>query len=139
MVFFPLTEIGGLSDCAGSIRDHLNAKVHLEPGDAHTFFALLHALGVDLGILRLGSVRVNTNLVAKLSTAYHRVNRSVVNLASYVPQRHLDGAYSSALPRMPAKLFDLAENSVELQRVLSQNAALEKKSIGGTGPIANLA
>src|SRR6185369_14997330 len=63
----------------------------------------------------------------------------VVDLAGNVPQCHFDGANSSGLARRAAKLFDLAENPVELQWVFSEDAALQKQGVSGAGTVAYFA
>ncbi len=120
----------------GSIRDHLNAQIHFQPGDTHLFFSFFHALGIDLGVIGFGCVGIDANLVAKLAAAHHGIYGRVVDLAGNVPQRHFDGANSSGLARRTAKLFDLAEKLVELQRVLADDAALQKQGVSGAGAVA---
>jgi hypothetical protein len=62
----------------------------------------------------------------ELAAAHHGANRRVIDLAGDVPQRHFDGADASGLPRVSAELLDLAENLVELQRILADDAAFQK-------------
>src|SRR5207248_3748606 len=79
------------------------------------------------------------DLVAELPSANHRINRRVIDLARDVPKRHFDCAHSTALARVPTKLFDLAEKAVELQRIFANDAALEKQCISSARAIANFA
>src|SRR6476661_6136908 len=113
LVGLPLVDVGRVGHGAGSIRHHLDAQVHLEPSEAHDFFALLHSLGIDFGIFGFDSICVNADLIAELSTSNERVDGSVVNLSCNVPESHFDGADSASLAGMPSELLDLAKNSVE--------------------------
>ena len=94
---------------------------------------------INLGIFRLGGVGVDANLVAEFAAADHGVHGRVVDLACEVPEGHFNRANSAALPGMSPELFDLAEKFVELQRILADNTALQKKRIRGAGAVAHLA
>ena len=129
----------GFVTVPGVVRHHLNSQIHLEPGNAHLLFALFHSLRVDLRIIGLRRVGVDANLVAKLAASHHGIHRGVVNLARDVPQRHFYCRYAATLPRVTAKLLDLAKNLVELQWVLSHNATFQKERVGGTCAVAHFA
>src|SRR5579864_3979589 len=139
LVGLPLIQVRSVGDSARSVGDHLDAQIHLEPSETHDFLAFLHALRVDFRIFRLSGVGIDANLVAELAAAYQRVHGSVVNFSRNIPQRHFDSADSAALARVSAELLDLAENFVELQRILAQNPALKKQGISGARAITDLA
>ena len=114
LIFFPLRQIRRLGHRAWRVGYHFDAQVHLEPGEAHDFLALLHPLRINFRILGFGRIRINADLVAELTAANHCVYRRVIHFARDVPQRHFYRTHSTALSRVPTKLFDLSENSVEL-------------------------
>src|SRR5580704_8004120 len=138
LVGLPLIQVGRVGDRAGSVGNHLDAQIHLEPSEAHDFLAFFHALRVNFWVLRLCCVGVDANLVAELAAAYQRIYGSVVDFSGNIPERHFDSTDSAALARVSAKLLDLAENLVELQRILAQNPALEKQGISGARAITDL-
>src|SRR3954452_23893378 len=114
LVGLPLVDVGRVGHGAGSIRHHLDAQIHLEPGEAHDFFALLHSLGIDFGIFGFDGIRVNADLIAELAASDKRVDGSVIDLSCNIPESHFDGADSAALAGMSSELLDLAKNLVEL-------------------------
>src|SRR6185312_3695665 len=123
---FALLPVGQVAPHRHSTRlvgHHFYSQIHFQPGESHLFFALFHALRVDLWILRLGRIGINANLVAHFS-AQHHVYRNVVNLACDVPQRHFNRAHAARLPRWPSKLLDLAKNPVDLKWILADDPAL---------------
>ena len=73
----------------GDFRHHLDAQVHLQPREAHLFFAGLQALREDLGVFRFGGVGVDPDLVAEFA-AQHLVDRHAVHFAGDVPERFFD-------------------------------------------------
>src|SRR5947208_12110607 len=119
-----------MGDRAGTATNHFDTQIHLEPGEAHAFLSILDALRVDLGIIGSRGVCIEADLVAEFATSQQRVDGCVVNLSGDVPQRHFDGADATALPGVPSKLFDLAENPVEFQWVFTENAALQEQCVG---------
>src|SRR6266576_5770023 len=139
LVGLPLIQVGGVGDCAGSIGNHLDSQIHLEPGEAHDFLAFFHALRVDFWILRFSGVGIDANLVAELAAADQRVYGSVVDFAGDIPERHFDGADSAALARVSAELLHLAENLVELEGILAQYPALEKQGVSRARAVADFA
>src|SRR6266496_3026736 len=139
LVLFPLRETGWTGDSAWSVRNHFNAEIHLEPGQAHHFFSLLHALRINFGIFRFGGVGIDANFVAKLAAAYHGIRRGVVNFSGDIPECHFNCAHSATLPRMPAELLDLAKKLIELQRVLAYDAAFQEKRVSRASTIAHFA
>src|ERR1039458_1395070 len=114
LIRLPLLQVRSIRDGTGGIRHHLDTQVHLEPRESHNFFALFQSLRIDFGILRLRSIGIDADLVAKLAASDERVHGSVVDLAGDVPKSHFDGAHSAALARVSAELLDLAKNLVEL-------------------------
>src|ERR1022692_2907453 len=108
LIRLPLLQVRRIRDRTGGIRHHL------EPRESHNFFALFQSLRIDFGILRLRSIGIDADLVAKLAASDERVHGSVVDLAGDVPKSHFDGAHSAALARVSAELLDLAKNLVEL-------------------------
>src|SRR5678815_1835541 len=114
LVGLPLVDVGGVGHGARSICHHLDSQVHLEPGEPHDLFALLHSLGIDFGIFGFDSIGVNANLIAKLAASNKRVYGSVIHFSCNVPESHFDGADSAALAGMPSKLLDLPKNPVKL-------------------------
>ena len=68
-----------------------------------------------------------SDFVAKLAAAQHRIHGRVVDFSGDIPKRHFDGADATALASVSAKLFDLAKDFVELQRVLADDARLFRK------------
>src|SRR6267143_5045741 len=85
LVRLPLLQVGRISDRAGGIRHHLDSEIHLEPRKTHNFLALFQSLRIDFGILRLRSIGINADLIAKLAASDERVDGSVVDLAGDVP------------------------------------------------------
>src|SRR6266496_3456639 len=113
LVRLPLLQVRWIRDRTGSVCHHLDSQVHLEPRKPHCFLALFQSLRIDLRILRLRSVGIDTDLVTKLPASDKRIDGRVVDLASDVPQSHFYSAHSAALARVAAELLDLAENLVE--------------------------
>ena len=137
-VHLPLGQVRAHGDRARFVRDQINTQVHFEPSESFDFLAFLHSLGIDPGVLGLGRVGVDSDFVAELA-AQHRVHGRVVDLAGDVPQRHLDRAHAAGLAGGSAELLDLAENPVDLERILARDAALEHQRVGRTGAVAHLA
>ena len=75
-------------------------------------------------IIRLRRIGIDADLVAPLP-AKHLVHRTVVDLARNVPQRHLDCAHTACLAGDTAELLDLLKQKIDIQWVLSHNAALQ--------------
>jgi hypothetical protein len=80
---FPLALSRGLHDHARRVFDHVDAQIHLHPGDPHRL-TFLGAPSILLRVVRLGRVRIDADLVPPLA-AQHLVNRTVVDLAGNVP------------------------------------------------------
>ena len=76
--------------------------------------------------------------MAKLATQ-HLIDRSVVGFTSQIPKRHFDAADAARLPGVPAELFDLAKNLIDVARILAEDTALEKERVSGTRSVANFA
>ena len=130
-------DAGGIGERAGDVLDEIDAEVHFEPGEA-LLFALLQALAVYLRVVRFGGVGVAADLIAKFA-AEHLVNGDVVGFSGQIPEGHFDGADASALARMKAKLFDFAENFVDIAGVFAQNAALQHERVGLGCAVADFA
>jgi hypothetical protein len=90
--------------------------------------ARFEALAENLRVVGFGGVGVAADAVAKFA-AEHLVYRHVISLARQIPQRHFQGAHASALARRTAELLDLAEDFINVARVLAQNAALQFERI----------
>ena len=90
---------------------------------------LVEAASGDVDLGRLGEITGVRPLPR--GPGWLRVDSSWVEFSEV--QRLLD----DALPGVAAKLFDLAKNLVELERVLAQNAAFKKQSVSRAGAVAH--
>ena len=121
---------------AGNLLHQVDAHVHLQPGEAHLFLARLQALREDVRVLRFVGVGVDSDAVAKLA-AQHLVDGHVVHLAGDVPEGLFDGHHAARLPPMKSELFDLLKKIGDVERVLVQQAALQKQRVSGAGAVAH--
>src|SRR5262249_33131220 len=85
-----------------------------------------------------GRVGIETHAVAELATE-HLISRYAVSLACQIPQRHLNAAHASGLPRGGAELFNLAEYLVHVARVLAEDARFENQRINLAPAVAHFA
>ena len=122
----------------GILCHHVDAQVHLQPGEAHLFLAGLQALGEYQRVRRLFGVGVDADPVAELA-AQHLVDGHAVDFAGDVPEGLFHRHHAARLPRVKAELFDLLEEVSDVERILAQHAALQKQRIGGAGAVADFA
>ena len=134
----PWSQLRGLGHRPGNLLHQVDAHVHLQPGDAHLFLAGLQALGENFRVLGFVGVGVNSDAVAKLA-AQHLVDGHVVHFAGDVPEGLFDGHHAARLPPVEPELLDLLEEISNIERVLIQQAALEKQRVGGAGAVADFA
>jgi hypothetical protein len=122
---------------AGDVPEQRDADVHLQHREAAAL-ALQQPLAHLLRVGHRRRVGVAPHGVAELP-ADQGVRRHAVRLAGQVHQGHLDAGHATALAAVVPELLDLAEDLVEVARVLADDAALEREGVRGARAVAHLA
>ena len=107
-------------DAVAPAGEQVDAEVHLQEAEAH-LHALLQPSAHLAAAGRGGGVAVAQDAVAEPASG-QGVHGHAVRLAGQVHQCHLDGADAAALPAVVAELLDLAEQPVDVARVLAEQA-----------------
>ena len=134
----PRGEFRGPRQRAGNLGYQVDAHVHLQPGDALFLLAGLQTLCEDFRVVRFVGVGVDPDSVPKLA-AQHLVDGHVVHFAGDIPESLFHRDHAPRLPPVEPKLFDLVEEIRDVERVLVQQAALQKQRVGGAGAVADFA
>jgi hypothetical protein len=122
---------------AGDASEQADSEILLQVGNPRVHAGLQsRRLLLRIGCLR--RVRVEPHVIAELA-AQHLPARHAPRLARQIHQRHLDAADTAGLPGVVAELLDLAEDLVDVARVLAEDPALEDQRIGLAASIANFA
>src|SRR5574341_27313 len=108
-------------------NEWLNANIHLEHGKAARQPAL------ELKSHRLTGrfvrrVAIHADGIAEFATC-ENISRNAVSLARQIHQRHFDTAHTSALPRVMAKLLNLAKDFIYIAGILAKQTALEHQRV----------
>jgi hypothetical protein len=67
------------------------------------------------------------------------MNRYAIRLTGDIPARLFHRGHAASLPRLPAKLLDLAEDLLDVTRILAKDPALQYQSIWGYAAVIHLA
>ena len=122
-------------DCAGDITQQANPNIHFQE-----FKALLHAVLETAphlcAILNGGGVRVAEHFVPKFA-AGQLVGRHAISLTRQIKERHLYTTDPTSLATMKAKLFNFAEDLIDVAWVFPHQMALEQQRIGLASPITH--
>ena len=111
--------------------EQADADIHLEELEA-IVHALFEPLAHDVPIGDRIGIAIDQRFIAEL-TARQLISRHTVGFARQIKERHFDAANAAALPRMKAELLDLAEDLVDIARILAQQARLEHERISWAG------
>jgi hypothetical protein len=121
----------------GQVLDQIDPDVHLEHGEAAAF-SIKETLPHTLRIGLTRGVGVTPDAIPE-PAADQGVRGHAVRLAGEVHQRHLDPADAAALPAVPAELFDLAKDLVQVARVLADDPTLQHQRVRRAGAVSDLA
>ena len=67
------------------------------------------------------------------------MDRHAIGLTGDIPARLFHGGHAAPLPGLPAKLFDLAEDLLNVARILAEDPALQHQSVWGHAAVIHLA
>jgi hypothetical protein len=67
------------------------------------------------------------------------MNRHAIRLTGDIPARLIHRGHAAALPRLPAKLLDLAKDLLYVARILAEDPAFQHESVWGYAAVIHLA
>jgi len=124
-------------DRSRPVSHELGVQVHFEERQAH-LLALAHALRIDLGILVIGRVGIDSDAFAHLWPE-QAVGGYVVYLASNIVERHVHRTVSAAHASVIGELPDAPQVAFDIQRIAAHQVRFQDESDSFDARIPHLA